>query len=187
MKAQTKNYYPSLKNINKTRWITVTALFMALNILMSSFGVPVPGGHLYLCDVIICTAALLLDPLSAFLVGGVGSFLGDMIFYPAPMFVSLVTHGLQAMIIAMFACRGAKLGGKKYFVYSLIGTLVGAVIMVVGYTLGKTFVYSTFEYAILKLPFEIAQGLLGVIGSLTLVFSGPLRKLAHRYGPYTKE
>ena len=36
-----------------TRWLCVSALFMALNVVMSSFGVPVPGGHLYLNDIII--------------------------------------------------------------------------------------------------------------------------------------
>ena len=81
MITATKN--TSLRKSYPIRWLTITALFMALNIIMSSFGIPVPGGHLYLCDVIICTAALLLDPLAAFLVGGVGSFLGDMLFYPA--------------------------------------------------------------------------------------------------------
>ena len=175
---------PSLRSVDKVRWITVTALFMALNIAMSSFGIPVPGGHLYLCDVVICTAALLLDPFAAFLVGGVGSFLGDFLFYPAPMFVSLVTHGIQAMVISLFAGKGRKLGGKKNFVFSLIGTLVGAVIMVVGYTLGKTYVYATFEYAMIKLPFEIAQALLGVIGSLLLVFRLGLAKALRRFGPY---
>ena len=57
---------------NATLAICITALFMALNIMMSSFGLPVPGGHLYLNDVIICTAAILLDdPKAAFIVGGV--------------------------------------------------------------------------------------------------------------------
>ena len=57
-----------------TLWLCVTALFMALNVVMSSFGVPVPGGHLYLNDIIICTAAIILDPLAAFLVGGGAHF-----------------------------------------------------------------------------------------------------------------
>jgi uncharacterized membrane protein len=184
MSGQTKTMSNSLRDINKTRWIAITGLFMALNIAMSSFGIPVPGGHLYLCDVVICTAALVLDPVAALLVGGLGSFLGDMLFYPPPMFVSLVTHGLQAFVIALFARKGAKLGGKKYFIYSLIGTLIGAVIMVTGYTLGKTFVYATFEYAMIKLPFEIAQGALGVVASLLLVFKLGLGKLLRRYGPY---
>lgn len=86
-----------------TLWICLTAMFMALNVAMSSFGVPVPGGHLYLNDIIICTAAIILDPVAAFIVGGVGAFLGDLFFYPLPMFVSLVTHGLQAVIISVFS------------------------------------------------------------------------------------
>ena len=178
------NTKTGLRGINKTRWLTITALFMALNIAMSGFGIPVPGGHLYLCDIVICTAAMLLDPAAAFFVGGVGSFLGDLIFYPAPMFVSLVTHGAQAFVIALFARKGEKLGGKNFFLFSLFGSLIGAVIMVTGYTLGKTYIYATFEYAMIKLPYEIAQGLLGVIGGLLLVFRAGLARILHRFGPY---
>ncbi|MBQ9590692.1 MAG: ECF transporter S component [Butyrivibrio sp.] len=170
----------TLREKNKVRWIAVTALFMALNIIVSSFGIPVPGGHLYLCDVFICTAALLLDPLAAFIVGGIGSFLGDMLFYPAPMFVSLVTHGLQAIVISVIAGKYAQTDKKKHFTASLIGTLIGAVIMVVGYTLGKTYVYSTFEYAMIKLPYEISQALLGVIGSLFLYFKAGLGNIFNK-------
>ena len=76
-----------LRKARPVKWLTVTAMLMALNIAMSSFSIPVPGGHLYLNDAVICTAAILLDPLGAFIVGGVGAFLGDFFFYPAPMFV----------------------------------------------------------------------------------------------------
>ena len=71
-------------SVHSVKWLAVTAMFMALVIVMSMsiFSIPVPGGHLYVNDIIICTAAIILDPLGAFLVGGVGSFLGDFIFYP---------------------------------------------------------------------------------------------------------
>ena len=169
-----------LKDINRVRWITITALFLGLTIAVSSFGIPVPGGHLYLVDTVICTAALLLDPLASFVVGGIGSCLGDMIFYPAPMFVSLATHGLQAIVISLMVSKVRFSSGKKYFSFSLLATLIGMVIMVTGYTLGKIFVYSNLETAILKLPYEIAQGLLGVIGSLLLCFKGGLIKIFKR-------
>lgn len=71
-----------LRKVRPVKWLTVTAMLMALNIAMSSFGIPVPGGHLYLNDAIICTAAILLDPLGAFIVGGVGAFLGDFSSIP---------------------------------------------------------------------------------------------------------
>ena len=34
--------------------MAVTAILMAFNIVLSSFGVPVPGGHMYLNDVMLC-------------------------------------------------------------------------------------------------------------------------------------
>ena len=42
-------------------WLTMTALFMGMNIILSLsiFSVPVPGGHLYFCDAVINTAAML--------------------------------------------------------------------------------------------------------------------------------
>ena len=92
----------------------------------------------------ICTAAILLDPLAAFMVGGVGAFLGDLLFYPLPMFVSLATHGLQAVVISLFSHYVMK---KHRVLSSGIGVAVGAVIMVVGYSLGRAFIYSTPEYA----------------------------------------
>lgn len=127
-------------------WLTMTALFMAMVVVlsMSALSIPVPGGHLYFNDVVIDTAAMLMDPLSAAIAGGVGAFLGDMLFYPAPMFVSLITHGLQALVISLL-CRKLRM---KQPAACAIAVLAGAVIMVVGYTLGRAFVYSTPEYAI---------------------------------------
>lgn len=152
------------QEINTTAKLCITALFMAMNIALSSFGIPVPGGHLYLNDVVICLAAILLDPFSAFLVGGVGAFLGDMFFYPAPMFVSLVTHGLQAVVISVISHYTIK---KHPVIAAIVGVFVGAIIMVVGYSLGRAFVYSTPEYAIIKLPFQILQAATGaVLGTL---------------------
>lgn len=153
--------------------ITLTALFMALNIAMSSFGIPVPGGHLYLCDAVIVLASILLSPGEAFVAGGIGSFLGDFLFYPEPMYVSLVTHGLQAVVISVISHYTLK---KHPRIASGIGALIGAVIMVVGYTLGKIYVYSTFEYAMLKLPFEIVQGLVGVVVGFALCWHFGIHK-----------
>jgi len=148
-----------------TLWLCITAMFMALNVAMSSFGVPVPGGHLYMNDIVICAAAIILDPFAAFMVGGVGAFLGDLLFYPTPMFVSLVTHGLQAVVISVFSHYTMK---KHPVIASGIGVAIGAVIMVVGYSLGRAFIYSTPEYAILKLPYQVLQAVVGAVVGMIL-------------------
>ena len=170
-----KEFIMNKLNSAKTKWITFTALFMAINIAFSSFGIPVPGGHLYLCDIVICTASLLLDPVSAFIVGGVGSFLGDMFFYPAPMFVSLVTHGLQAAVISIIVHKKEEGGGR-----ASVALFAGAVIMVVGYSLGRAYVYSTPEYAIIKLPYEILQAVIGAVAAFILCYKFNLKKIYER-------
>ena len=154
--------------------LSITAVFMAMNIIMSSFGIPVPGGHLYLCDVVICLASILLNPFEAFVAGGIGSFLGDMLFYPLPMFVSLVTPGLQAFVISLVSHHVLK---SRPVTASGIGVAIGAVIMVCGYTLGKIFIYSTFEYAMIKLPYEIAQAALGAVLGMILCWRCGIHKL----------
>ena len=155
-----------LRKKHPTKWLTVTAMLMAMNVVMSSFSIPVPGGHLYLNDAVICTAAILLDPLGAFIVGGVGAFLGDFFFYPAPMFVSLVTHGLQAVVISLCV---RKLSASRYR-GALVGVILGVLINVVGYSLGRAFIYSTPEYSLLKLPFQIFQAAFGAAVSMLLCF-----------------
>ena len=165
----------SLRRRKPVLWLTVTALLMAMNVVlsMSVFSVPVPGGHLYFNDVVIDVAALLMDPLAAFLVGGLGAFLGDFFFYPAPMFVSLVTHGLQAVAVSVLSrrlCRGRRALGAGAAV------TVGALIMVAGYTLGRAYVYSTPEYALMKLPFQFLQAGVGAALAMALCYPMGLEK-----------
>ena len=160
-----------MKNTHtRIRWMFIVALFMAFTLVLSTFSIPVPGGHFYLNDIVIVIAAVLLDPLGAFLACGVGSFLGDVFFYPAPMFVTLVTHGLQAIVISL-AVR--KIEGKKGLA---IGLLIGQIIMITGYTLGRSYVYATPEYAMLKLPFDFAQAIMGAVVGLIVLRKAQLQK-----------
>lgn len=163
--------------------LCVSAMLMAMNVVCSSsfMSIPVPGGHLYINDAVICTAAIILDPVSAFLVGGFGAFLGDLLFYPAPMFVSLVTHGVQAVVISLIAHYTLK---KHPVVASSLGVALGAVIMVAGYSLGRAFIYSTPEYAIMKLPFQILQAVVGAILGVVLCWGLGVVKLAKKTGAY---
>lgn len=159
---------------HNTRWLTLCGLLMGANVLLSSFSIPVPGGHLYLNDTVIVAAALLLDPMGAFIVGGVGAFLGDFFFYPLPMFVSLVSHGLQAMAISYISHN---LFPKTPKLSMFIAVLIGAFIMVTGYTLGRAYIYATPAYAWIKLPYEILQASLGVVFGPILVWKWKLRDI----------
>jgi uncharacterized membrane protein len=146
--------------------LCITAIFMALVVVLSSFGIPVPGGHLYLNDMVIVIGSLLMGPFEAFMIGGVGAFLGDLFFYPTPMFVSLVVHGLQAVVISLMS----KKLKMKDSTAGLIACIVGAIIMVAGYTIGRAFIYATPSAAMLKLPFQILQAIVGVVVGWLVVY-----------------
>lgn len=154
-------------------WLTMTALFMAMVVVlsMSALSIPVPGGHLYFNDVVIDTAAMLMDPLSAFIACGVGAFLGDLLFYPAPMFVSLITHGLQALVISLL-CR------KDQPLLAMLSFLLAEAVMVLGYFLLEWALYGVASAAAAIGP-NVVQGIAGVlIGMLCLLITPRLERVA---------
>jgi len=95
------------------------------------------------------------------------------------MFVSLVTHGLQAVVISVFSHYLLK---KHPAAASGIGVTIGAVIMVIGYSLGRAYIYSTPEYALLKLPYQILQAVVGAVVGMILCWKCGLIKLFNRKG-----
>lgn len=154
--------------------LALTGMLMALYIICCAFSIPVPGGHLYLNDVVICVAGIILDPISAFMVGGAGALLGDLIFYPPSALVSLVVHGAQAVVISVFSHYIMK---KHPVISSGVGVTLGGIIMVAGYTLGKIYIYGPAVYgsseaalasAIAKLPYEVLQAVLGMVLGMLL-------------------
>ncbi|MDY4761989.1 ECF transporter S component [Streptococcus thoraltensis] len=147
------------------RRVTISALFMAVTIILSAsfLSIPVPGGHFYFNGIVIFLVGLLFPPLEAMIVAGIGSFLGDFFFYPAPMFVTLVTHSLQVLVISVVVGSKLKKAGKGRF--WLVMSL-GALVDIIGYGLGRAFVYANVQYAMLKLPFD----LLAVILSMAVVY-----------------
>ena len=60
------------------------------------------------------------------------------------------------------------------------GAILGGIIMVIGYSLGRAYVYATPEYAIIKLPFEILQASLGIVFGPLLVFKAHLNTLVKK-------
>ena len=93
------------------------------------------------------------------------------------MFVSLATHGLQAVAISLIAGKKESLPKVPR---AILAVTVGAVIMVAGYSLGRAFIYSTPEYAILKLPYQILQAATGAIVGTVLLYKTPVRRLVYK-------
>ncbi len=66
---------------------------------------------------------------------------------------------------------------KHPMLSSGIGVTVGAVIMIAGYTLGRAYIYSTPEYAVLKLPYQILQAVVGAVSGMLICWKCGVRRL----------
>ena len=73
--------------------------------------------------------------------------------------VTLVTHSLQVLAIALVVGgRFGKLSQSR----AALGLLLGAIIDLVGYGLGRAFIYGTPAVAIMKIPFDVIAAIIGL-------------------------
>lgn len=160
-----------------TKRLTLSAFFMALVIILSSsiLSIPVPGGHFYFNGIIICLVGLIFPPGEAVIIAGLGSFLGDCFFYPAPMFVTLLTHSLQVLVISVIVHR------KNVNKLSLISALVlGGIVDMIGYFIGRSYIYATMDMAILKLPFDAVAIILAIAIAYYIYYYTGFLKAFHK-------
>lgn len=90
------------------------------------------------------------------------------------MFISLVVHGLQAVVISH---NFQEVMENHPILVSGIGATVGGIIIVVGYTFGKILTYSSLEYVIHKLSCEIAKSVIDAIFGTVLCLKCGLYKI----------
>lgn len=151
----------NLRRRKPVLWLTMTALFMAMVVVlsMSALSIPVPGGHLYFNDVVIDTAA-------------VGSMLSDLIGgYMVYVLPTFLIKGLVALV-AWKLCR------KDQPLLALLSFLLAEAVMVLGYFLLEWALYGVASAAAAIGP-NVVQGIAGVlIGMLCLLIAPRLERVA---------
>ncbi len=71
-------------------------------------------------------------------------------------------------------------GERGALAAAIVGVIIGALINVVGYSLGRAYVYRTPADALLKLPFQFLQAGVGSAAAVVLCFPCGLRKAFRR-------
>ncbi|MDO4701477.1 MAG: ECF transporter S component [Erysipelotrichaceae bacterium] len=147
------------------RDLTLTGLGIALCFVATMY-LKIPNaisGYFNMGDGIILLFSSILNPVSAFLVGGVGSAMADFVGgYPHYVIFTLIIKGCQAIVVSLlFQKFGMKV---KYLAYGL-----GATIMVFGYFFAKWYLKGNVYVAISGLTSNIIQGIAGIIVALALL------------------
>ncbi|MDE5722371.1 MAG: ECF transporter S component [Clostridia bacterium] len=173
------------KAIFTTKWIAYTAMLTALVVATSVIPpVPIGANNVYWCDGMILLGAYLMDPVSSFIFGGLGSALYDFCIGHVHMAAaSLIIHGLQAAATSALLHYAFK-RFKKEPVWAVVSALVGALIVIGGYflTYWAIFPLTTGEskygwaYASERVLRNVIQEILGISIATVICYATTFKK-----------
>lgn len=157
-----------------TKWITYTAILTAL-VVATNFipAIPGPGGNIYWVDGMVLIAAYLMDPLSAFIAGGVGSFIYDIFWSPSMMIPSLIIHGLQGVIVSTLLHY--VFPKKREPLWACIAAIIAGVEVIFGYFTYQ-WIMNGIPVAITKMPRNIIQEIIGITIAMVVCYATTFKR-----------
>lgn len=183
-----------------TKWIAYTALLTAMVVAMGYVpGIPVLTGKIYWCDFAIFTAAYLTDPISAMIVGGIGTTFFDLFGINGTAYnaiPSLLIHGLQGLTASLifqllknfFNKKGSY---RRETVIAIISSILPAIIVILGYFIKRiTWEAKPAEVALLKMPANVLQEVIGITVAILICYVAGLKKRlinAHLLPEFSRE
>lgn len=154
---------------NKVQKIVVAALLSAL-ICVATMIIKIPTplkGYVNAGDGFILLGSALLSPAYAFLAGGLGSALADVLSgYSSYALATFVVKGLMALAAALILKKLKENNSKS--ILKFIPAFVAEIIMVLGYFVYEGFLYGFGPSAVNIIP-NLLQGVVGIIIGLTLI------------------
>jgi uncharacterized membrane protein len=157
-----------------TLFLALTAIFTALTTVVTLLLVipfPATSGYFNLGDSLVMLSGLLLGPIGGFIAGGVGSALADMVGYPQFALITFIVKGCEGLMVGLV--RRPIQNSLRIHLRDVLGLLLGALIMLLGYFLAETLLYG-WQAAFLELVWvNSIQVTAGIIVALIV---GPVAK-----------
>ena len=159
---------------NRTVYVVLLAMFTALTTVATVvFIVPFPStaGYFNLGDAFVMLSGLLLGPIGGFIAGGVGSAMGDVAlgFMPyAP--ITFVAKGFEGLMVGLFSYKLRT--SKRVSIWDIIGIILGAIMMLIGYYLGEILLLGYAPEAALAELITI-NSIQVIVGGLVTILIGP--------------
>ncbi len=146
-----------------TKRLVLTALFTALITVATMFlRIPLPLGYVNLGDAFILLSVFILGPILGTFSAGIGSAIADLIGYITYAPGTLIIKALMA-IIAYFVYTTILKATKKTIIAEILAGIAGALIMAFGYFAYESLFFVSVAVAIINVPYNIVQGLVGVV------------------------
>lgn len=155
----------------KSEKFVFTAMFAAL-ICVATMIIRVPSpmnGYVNFGDCFVLLAAWILGPVYGFAAGGLGSAMADLISgYVAYIPATFLIKGLMALAAAFVSRQMIKKVSDPVVGYA-VGSLLAEIIMIAGYFLYAALIFGKGLAALLSVPGNILQGLVGMSAGIVLI------------------
>ena len=145
--------------------IAMIAVFAALTTVATIvIAIPISSGagFVNVGDTVIFLCAALMDPISALLVGGLGSAIGDLLLgYAAYAPFTLVVKGLEGLVAALLI----KLMRKKivFALNYIVAFTAGGVCMTAGYCFTADLILYGWAAAVASVPANLIQAAVSIV------------------------
>lgn len=172
------------KNLNKTVLAALMAAFTCIATMLIKLPTPTLG-YIHIGDGLVLLCGFVLGPAAGALAAGIGSMLADIFsgylsWAPATFLIKALTAGIAGLLFRALKHRADHSFARHIIV--IASGFVGETIMVAGYFLYEAglaaFAAGGFSFAAIAagaassaagVPFNIIQGLAGIIISLLLL------------------
>lgn len=121
----------------KTGIVTALTALATISTIFIKIPIPATGGYFNIGDTFVILAGLWLGPIAGFLVGAIGPTLADAIGYPAYIPATFIIKGFEGLIVGIIS-GGISVNSD---VRKIVASLVGAIIIIVGYFIFEAYIY----------------------------------------------
>lgn len=157
-----------MQNITTKKLVT-TALMMALTMVATMFiRIPLPLGYVNLGDVFVLLSVFILGPIYGTISAGIGSGLADLFGYISYAPGTLIIKSAMALV-AWIIYKILLKATKKAMLAEIVGGIVGALIMALGYFCYEILFFTTPAVAIVNAPWNLLQGGVGVVLAVSIM------------------
>ncbi len=157
-----------MQNITTKKLVT-TALLMALTTMATMFiRIPLPLGYVNLGDVFVLLSVFILGPIYGTISAGIGSSLADLFAYISYAPGTLIIKSAMALV-AWIIYKILLKATKKTTLAEIVGGIIGALLMALGYFCYEILFFTTPAVAIVNAPWNLLQGGVGVVLAVSIM------------------
>lgn len=178
MKATTETTTQTTTSIGNVKFLTITALFIALTYVFTAFvNIRLPiaanGGLIHLGNVPLFLCAIIFGKKSGAIAGGVGMGLFDFLSgWTAWAPFTFVIVALMGFAVGTITEKHRGLG------WDALAIAVACIIKVVGYYIAEGFIYGNWLAPVTSIPGNLVQ--IGVAAVIVLLVVEKLRSIANK-------